>query len=65
MVIVFKLGSNINFLPTRSHDPYEVSMNFLMTMALEKIAYLPFAFMVDQVRKTFFPRSQLKKTARN
>lgn len=33
----------------RTHDSYEVTMNFLMSMALEKVAYLPFAFMVDQV----------------
>ncbi|KPI96728.1 Angiotensin-converting enzyme [Papilio xuthus] len=38
----------------RSHDPYEVGMNFLMTMALEKVAYLPFAFMVDQWRWSVF-----------
>ncbi|XP_048477778.1 angiotensin-converting enzyme [Plutella xylostella] len=38
----------------RTHDPYQVSMNFLMTMALEKVAYLPFAFMVDQWRWSVF-----------
>ncbi|CAH2056638.1 unnamed protein product, partial [Iphiclides podalirius] len=38
----------------KSHDPYEVSMNFLMSMALEKVAYLPFAFMVDQWRWSVF-----------
>ncbi|XP_023949107.1 angiotensin-converting enzyme-like [Bicyclus anynana] len=38
----------------KSHDPYEVSMNFLMSMALEKVAYLPFAFMVDQWRWSIF-----------
>lgn len=44
----------------RSHDPYEVSMNFLMSMALEKVAYLPFAFMVDQVR--YYMKYNLHKT---
>ncbi|RVE53640.1 hypothetical protein evm_001781 [Chilo suppressalis] len=38
----------------KTHDPYEVSMNFLMSMALEKVAYLPFAFMVDQWRWSVF-----------
>ncbi|XP_045782320.1 angiotensin-converting enzyme-like isoform X2 [Maniola jurtina] len=38
----------------KSHDPYEVGMNFLMSMALEKVAYLPFAFMVDQWRWSVF-----------
>ncbi|CAK1593584.1 unnamed protein product [Parnassius mnemosyne] len=38
----------------KSHDQYEVSMNFLMAMALEKVAYLPFAFMVDQWRWSVF-----------
>lgn len=33
----------------RTHDNYEVTMNFLLTMALEKVAYLPFAYLVDQV----------------
>ncbi|GBP34322.1 Angiotensin-converting enzyme [Eumeta japonica] len=38
----------IGLYNNRSHDSYEVGMNFLMSMALEKVAYLPFAFMVDQ-----------------
>ena len=29
----------------------ETDINFLLEMALDKIAYLPFAFIVDQVRK--------------
>ncbi|XP_048002165.1 angiotensin-converting enzyme-like [Leguminivora glycinivorella] len=44
----------VGLYQNKSHDPYEVSMNFLMTMALEKVAYLPFAFMVDQWRWTVF-----------
>lgn len=31
-------------------DTYELNMNFLMKMALKKIAYAPFAYLVDQVR---------------
>jgi len=27
----------------------ETGMNFLLMMALEKVAYLPFAYIVDQV----------------
>ncbi|XP_041983262.1 angiotensin-converting enzyme-like [Aricia agestis] len=38
----------------KTHDQYQVSMNFLMSMALEKVAYLPFAFMVDQWRWSVF-----------
>ncbi|KAL0809525.1 hypothetical protein ABMA28_011062 [Loxostege sticticalis] len=44
----------VGLYQNKSHDPYEVSMNFLMTMALEKVAYLPFAFMVDQWRWSVF-----------
>ncbi|KAG6444329.1 angiotensin-converting enzyme isoform X2 [Manduca sexta] len=44
----------IGLYQNKTHDPYEVSMNFLMTMALEKVAYLPFAFMVDQWRWSVF-----------
>ncbi|CAB3241567.1 unnamed protein product [Arctia plantaginis] len=44
----------VGLYQNKSHDPYEVGMNFLMTMALEKIAYLPFAFMVDQWRWSVF-----------
>ncbi|XP_028043031.1 angiotensin-converting enzyme-like [Bombyx mandarina] len=40
----------VGLYQNKSNDPYEVSINFLMTMALEKVAYLPFAFMVDQWR---------------
>lgn len=35
-------------------DLYETNMNFLLMMALEKVAYIPFAYLVDQWRyKTF------------
>ncbi|XP_047038254.1 angiotensin-converting enzyme-like [Helicoverpa zea] len=44
----------VGLYQNKSHDPYEVGMNFLMTMALEKVAYLPFAFMVDQWRWSVF-----------
>ncbi|XP_059062532.1 angiotensin-converting enzyme-like [Achroia grisella] len=44
----------VGLYQNKSHDPYEVSMNFLMSMALEKVAYLPFAFMVDQWRWSIF-----------
>ncbi|XP_049882463.1 angiotensin-converting enzyme-like [Pectinophora gossypiella] len=44
----------VGLYQNKTYDPYEVSMNFLMTMALEKIAYLPFAFMVDQWRWSVF-----------
>ncbi|XP_045538628.1 angiotensin-converting enzyme [Papilio machaon] len=47
---LYRLGLYNN----KSHDSYEVGMNFLMTMALEKVAYLPFAFMVDQWRWSVF-----------
>lgn len=30
-------------------DDYESNINFLMLMALQKVAYLPFAYIVDQV----------------
>ncbi|XP_047513996.1 angiotensin-converting enzyme-like [Pieris napi] len=44
----------VGLYQNKSHDPYEVTMNFLMSMALEKVAYLPFAFMVDQWRWSVF-----------
>ncbi|XP_075988484.1 angiotensin-converting enzyme-like isoform X2 [Anticarsia gemmatalis] len=44
----------VGLYQNKSHDPYEVGMNFLMSMALEKVAYLPFAFMVDQWRWSVF-----------
>ncbi|KAF9805563.1 hypothetical protein SFRURICE_020948 [Spodoptera frugiperda] len=44
----------VGLYQNKSHDSYEVGMNFLMTMALEKVAYLPFAFMVDQWRWSIF-----------
>lgn len=31
-----------------STENYETNMNFLMNMALKKIAYAPFAYLVDQ-----------------
>lgn len=30
-------------------DTYELNMNYLMTIGLKKIAYAPFAYLVDQV----------------
>lgn len=30
-------------------DTYETNINFLMLMALKKVAYAPFAYLVDQV----------------
>lgn len=30
-------------------DDYDTSINFLMLMALRKVAYMPFAYIVDQV----------------
>lgn len=38
-------------------DLYETNMNFLMTMALQKVAYAPFAFLVDKVNT---PQSHIK-----
>ncbi|KAJ9595075.1 hypothetical protein L9F63_013640, partial [Diploptera punctata] len=35
-------------------DDYETSMNYLLLTALEKVAYLPFAFLVDQWRWGLF-----------
>ncbi|PSN37551.1 Angiotensin-converting enzyme [Blattella germanica] len=35
-------------------DDYETSMNYLLTTALEKVAYLPFAYIVDQWRWGLF-----------
>jgi peptidyl-dipeptidase A len=35
-------------------DDYETGMNFLLMMALEKVAYLPFAYIVDQWRWGLF-----------
>ena len=32
-----------------STEDYESNINFLMLMALRKVAYLPFAYIVDQV----------------
>ncbi|XP_049820777.1 angiotensin-converting enzyme-like isoform X2 [Aethina tumida] len=37
-----------------STDIYETNVNFLMTMALKKIAYAPFAYLVDQWRYQIF-----------
>jgi len=30
-------------------DDYDSSINFLMLMALRKVAYMPFAYIVDRV----------------
>lgn len=31
-------------------DTYEMNINFLMNMALQKLAYAPYAFLLDQVK---------------
>lgn len=36
-------------LYNNSTEDYESNINFLMLMALRKVAYLPFAYIVDQV----------------
>ena len=36
-------------LYNNSLDDYESNINFLMLIALQKVAYLPFAYIVDQV----------------
>ncbi|XP_039290026.1 angiotensin-converting enzyme isoform X1 [Nilaparvata lugens] len=35
-------------------DDYETNINFLLEMALDKVAYLPFAYLVDQWRWSIF-----------
>lgn len=32
-------------------DVYESDINFLLLMALKKVAYAPFAYLVDQVKQ--------------
>lgn len=41
---LFKIGLHNNLT-----DDYDSSINFLMLMALRKVAYVPFAYIVDQV----------------
>lgn len=36
-------------LLNNSTDAYETNINFLMLMALKKVAYAPFAYLIDQV----------------
>lgn len=36
-------------LVNNSTDIYESNINFLMLMALKKVAYAPFAYLIDQV----------------
>lgn len=40
--------------PLSSHLPTESDINYLMKMALEKIAFLPFGYLVDQWRWAVF-----------
>ncbi|KRT84530.1 Peptidase [Oryctes borbonicus] len=51
--IVLSVYNPVHFhrvgLFNNSTDTYELNMNFLMTMALKKVAYAPFALLVDQV----------------
>lgn len=35
-------------------DDYETSINFLLSMALEKIAFLPFGYLIDKYRWDIF-----------
>lgn len=50
------LGSTLSQLypaphrPTSSYLPTESDINYLLKMALEKIAFLPFGYLVDQWR---------------
>ncbi len=37
----------------RTADDSEVDINYLYAMALDKIAFLPFGFLLDQVPKKF------------
>lgn len=41
-------------LYNNSTDSYENNINFLMTVALQKVAYMPFAYIVDQVLIKFY-----------
>lgn len=35
-------------------DDYETSINFLLNMALQKVAYLPFSYLIDKYRWDIF-----------
>ncbi|XP_033208266.1 angiotensin-converting enzyme-like isoform X2 [Belonocnema kinseyi] len=54
-----KLGLYNNTL-----DDYESNINFLMLMALQKVAYLPFAYVVDQWRWRVFADGVADMTTR-
>ncbi|KAL1140400.1 hypothetical protein AAG570_000332 [Ranatra chinensis] len=43
-------------------DDYETDINFLMEMALDRIAYLPFAYIVDQWRWKVFAEGGLRNS---
>ncbi|XP_058794125.1 angiotensin-converting enzyme-like [Phymastichus coffea] len=51
-------------LYNNSTDDYESNMNFLMLMALQKVAYLPFAYIVDQWRWRVFSDGVVDMTTR-
>lgn len=40
--------------PSTPTDDYETSINFLLSMALEKIAFLPFGYLIDKYRWDIF-----------
>ncbi|XP_078592961.1 angiotensin-converting enzyme-like [Branchiostoma floridae x Branchiostoma japonicum] len=51
--------NKVGLLPELVDDP-EVDINFLMQMALEKIAFLPFGYLIDQWRWRVFDGSTAK-----
>ncbi|XP_043287785.1 angiotensin-converting enzyme-like isoform X2 [Venturia canescens] len=51
-------------LYNNSTEDYETNINFLMLMALRKVAYLPFAYIVDQWRWRVFSDGVVDMTTR-
>ncbi|XP_023289186.1 angiotensin-converting enzyme-like [Orussus abietinus] len=51
-------------LYNNSTDDYEININFLMLMALQKVAYMPFAYIVDQWRWRVFSDGVADMTTR-
>uniref|UniRef100_A0A8C3WS33 Angiotensin-converting enzyme n=1 Tax=Catagonus wagneri TaxID=51154 RepID=A0A8C3WS33_9CETA len=51
---------SINLLMSED-DGYEADINFLMKMALDKVAFVPFSYLVDQWRWRVFDRSITKE----
>lgn len=51
---------SINLLKSED-DGYEEDINFLMKMALDKVAFVPFSYLVDQWRWRVFDRSITKE----